>query len=85
MGGVVEEDEVGGLCCVEEELTMYVPKVPYLQESRRGSWEGGWIEDCFSFLFFSFFLSSSFSFHCVCDMEVTSLIYINHKISSLHY
>lgn len=21
MGGVVEEDEVGGLCCVEEELT----------------------------------------------------------------
>lgn len=39
MGGVVEEDEVGGLCCVEEELTtcMYVPKVPYLQESRRGS------------------------------------------------
>lgn len=37
MGGVVEEDEVGGLCCVEE-LIMYVPKVPYLQESRRGSW-----------------------------------------------
>lgn len=60
MGGVVEEDEVGGLCCVEE-LSMYVPKVPYLQESRRGSWGGdGWIED-----WFSFFLSSSFSFHCV--------------------
>lgn len=60
MGGVVEEDEVGGLCCVEE-LTMYVPKVPYLQESRRGSWGGGdgWIEDCFSFFL------SSFSFHCV--------------------
>lgn len=61
MGGVVEEDEVGGLCCVEEELNMYVPKVPYLQESRRGSWGGGdgWIEDCFSFFL------SSFSFHCV--------------------
>lgn len=74
MGGVVEEDEVGGLCCVEE-LTMYVPKVPYLRESRRGSWGGdGWIEAWFFFLF-----------HCVCDMEVTSLIYINHKISSLHY
>lgn len=53
MGGVVEEDEVGGLCCVEE-LTMYVPKVPYLQESRRGSWGGdGWIEDRFFFSFFS--------------------------------
>lgn len=78
MGGVVEEDEVGGLCCVEEELTtcMYVPKVPYLQKSRRGSWGGdGWIEDCFYLFIYSF------SFHCVCDMEVTSLIYINHKIS----
>lgn len=52
MGGVVEEDEVGGLC-LEEELIMYVPKVPYLQESRRGSWGGdGWIEDCFFFLSF---------------------------------
>lgn len=52
MGGVVEEDEVGGLCCVEElHVIMYVPKVPYLQESRRGSWGGGdgWIEDWFSF------------------------------------
>lgn len=69
MGGVVEEDEVGGLCCVEE-LIMYVPKVPYLQESRRGSW-GVVMVGLRTTVFLSFFLS----------MEVTSLIYINHKIS----
>lgn len=65
------------LCRGTNYVCMYLGKVPYLQESRRGSWEGGdgWIEDCFF----------SFLFHCVCDMEVTSLIYINHKISSLHY
>lgn len=31
--------------------------------------------------FFSFFFLFLFSFHCVCDIQVTSLIYINHKIS----
>lgn len=79
MGGVVEEDEVGGLCCVEE-LIMYLRRLIF---ESLGEGAGRVKMVGLRTVFLSFFLS--FSFHCVCDMEVTSLIYINHKISSLHY
>lgn len=76
MGGVVEEDEVGGLCCVEELTQVCTLRCLIFKSLGEGA---GVAMVGLRTVFLSFFLS--FSFHCVCDMEVTSLIYINHKIS----